>query len=87
MAAVTNPPGARAATTNAAEPAREPQLFRFGLRQVFLFVSGLAALLGASSRTLARDVEPHLFRMGLVTMTPQGRTALHRPRILGAAAM
>jgi Holliday junction DNA helicase RuvB len=47
-------------------------------------IARLARVLGASVRTLLRDVEPILFRMGLLEVTPRGRTAVSRPRLLEA---
>ncbi len=40
----------------------------------------LAATLGMHPSTLLRDVEPHLFRVGLVRTTPRGRVAVDPPR-------
>jgi hypothetical protein len=47
MAAATKPSDSAATPRRAAEEPREPHLFRFGLRQLLWFVSGLALLLGA----------------------------------------
>jgi Holliday junction DNA helicase RuvB len=44
----------------------------------------LARVLGASVRTLLRDVEPFLFRLGLLEVTPRGRAVASRPRLLEA---
>ena len=41
-------------------------------------IARLARLLGESVRTLLRDVEPFLFRLGLVEVGPRGRTAVRR---------
>ena len=38
-------------------------------------LSRLCVLLGESARTLLRDVEPWLVRLGLVALTPFGRAA------------
>ena len=43
----------------------------------------LARMLGASARTLAEHLEPHLFRRGLVRMTAQGRQAVRLAPIAG----
>lgn len=50
-------------------------------------VARLARILGASVRTLLRDVEPFLFRLGLVDVGPRGRTAGRRPRLLEAQVL
>ena len=45
-------------------------------------LSRLARVLGTTTRTLIEHVEPWLFRCGLVRMTPAGRTAGARARLL-----
>ena len=45
-------------------------------------LSRLARVLGTTTRTLIEHVEPWLFRCGLVQMTPGGRTAGARARLL-----
>jgi Holliday junction DNA helicase RuvB len=50
-------------------------------------IARLARLLGESIRTLLRDIEPFLFRLGLVEVGPRGRSAAHRPRLLAEPAL
>jgi Holliday junction resolvasome RuvABC ATP-dependent DNA helicase subunit len=50
-------------------------------------VARLARLLGASVRTLLGEVEPFLFRLGLVDIGPRGRMAAHRPRLVETHAL
>ena len=45
-------------------------------------LSRLARVLGTTPRTLIEHVEPWLFRCGLVRMTPGGRTAAPRARLV-----
>jgi Holliday junction DNA helicase RuvB len=45
-------------------------------------LSRMARLLGTGIRALLRDVEPWLFRRGLIEVTPLGRAAVHRPTLL-----
>jgi hypothetical protein len=46
MAAAWESPSVAASSVRSPESEREPNLFRFGLRQFFLFISGIALLLG-----------------------------------------
>ncbi len=39
-------------------------------------LSRIAAIIGASPRTLERLHEPYIFRLGLATTTPNGRIAI-----------